>query len=78
MPKGCEIVDCHNNHKKNPDLSFYLLPNEATEPERRVRWLVAIGRGERADPSKLWSPKSEYHYVCSAHFISGKSSLINY
>ena len=70
MPKGCCVPGCINNSKKNEDLSFYLIPSEATEPQRRVLWLQRIRRQD--ENGKLWVPKSEYHYVCSAHFISGK------
>ena len=60
---------CTTNKLKNPDLSFYLLPSEATEPERRLLLLQAIRREDK--DGKLWSPASDYHYVCSRHFIEG-------
>ncbi len=47
-----------------------MIPNEATEPHRRTLWLQAIRREDVN--GKLWEPKSDYHYVCSEHFIEGK------
>ena len=75
MPKNCCVVGCTNNSVKRNDLSFYLIPSEATEPQRREKWLQAIGRGGTPTSTKLWRPKSEYHYLCSTHFISGKCEL---
>ena len=75
MPKNCCVVGCTNNSVKRNDLSFYLIPSEATEPQRREKWLQAIGRGVTPTSTKLWRPKSEYHYLCSTHFISGKCEL---
>ncbi|XP_029942121.1 zinc finger protein 37-like isoform X2 [Salarias fasciatus] len=79
MVKSCCVVGCTNNKSKNPTLSFYMIPSECTEPERRQLWLQAINRKatskseNRLTPlhNNLWHPRSDYTYVCSAHFISG-------
>ncbi|XP_022780598.1 uncharacterized protein LOC111321874 [Stylophora pistillata] len=37
-------------------------------------WLKAINRGTEEARGKLWEPKSDYTYVCSANFLSGKKT----
>ena len=64
MPKNC-IVGCI----KINDLAFYVIPNEATEPERKGMWHVG--------PTNMYRPRSEYHYVCSSHLISGRSDYMH-
>eukprot|EP00794_Sanderia_malayensis_P013390 gene13390-14763_t len=67
MAKSCCLTFCHSNKARNENLSFYMIPNEATEPHRRTLWLQAI---QREDVNgKLWHPKSDYHFVCSKHFV---------
>ena len=75
MPKSCCVTNCCVNKKKNPELSFYLIPSEATEPERRMLWIQAVRREDVN--GKLWQPKSEYHYVCSKHFIGWFIKFLN-
>lgn len=75
MNKDCCVVGCTNNNTKNNKLSFHFIPNEATEPERREKWLQAIGivKGVNKTSIKIERPASgsDYHdYVCSDHFIS--------
>ncbi|XP_034036458.1 gastrula zinc finger protein xFG20-1-like isoform X2 [Thalassophryne amazonica] len=74
MPKSCCIVGCTNNSAKREDLSFYMIPSEATEPERREKWLQVIGRRANPGSTELWRPKSDYHYVCSSHFTGKKNN----
>lgn len=69
MPKSCAFALCINNKESCPHLSFYLIPNETTEPDRRINWLQLIRRDGGKD--RLWNPRSDYHYVCSNHFITG-------
>ncbi|XP_041347146.1 THAP domain-containing protein 7-like [Gigantopelta aegis] len=75
MVKHCCVFNCSNNKARQDKLSFYMIPNEVTEPERRKRWIQAIGRAHINDDgtisNKMWEPRSDYTYVCSAHFISG-------
>ena len=73
MPKSCCVAGCTANAKKNENLKFFILP---TDGLRRKRWLSFVGRaamdaGGKVDHSKVWSPRSSHHYVCSQHFISG-------
>lgn len=63
MVKSCCAVGCANRLTKGSALSFYRFP---TDSDRRSRWIAAINR-------KDWCP-TEYSYVCSAHFVSGKKS----
>ena len=60
MVKSCCAVGCLT---KGSSQSFYRFP---TENDRRRRWISAINR-------KDWRP-TQYSYVCSAHFVSGKKS----
>jgi len=75
MVKSCCVVGCTANKAKNPDISFYMIPNEATEPERRLSWLAAIDRATCDDHTKAWVPKSDYTYVCSQHFVTSEGLL---
>ena len=75
MPKSCCVFSCTNNVKNHPELSFYLLPSNK---ERRRLWLQAISRASLLSPTKPWSPKSKYVYVCSRHFISGEWSVYSF
>ena len=63
MVKSCCAVGCVNHLTKGSSLSFYRFP---TDNDRRRRWISAINR-------KDWRP-TQYSYVCSAHFVSGKKS----
>ena len=68
MPKSCCVILYTTNKLKNLDLSVYLLPSEATEPEGLL-WLQAIQREDK--DGELWSTASDYHYVSSRYFIDG-------
>ena len=71
---GCDYHPCRAQVKR----SFFRIPavilhhDEETKlisTERRKRWLIAIRRADRE--------LNEYDRVCSRHFISGKSTIIN-
>ena len=63
MVKSCVAVGCANRSKKGSKLSFYRFPADV---DRRQKWIAAVKR-------KSWQP-SEYSWICSAHFISGRKS----
>jgi hypothetical protein len=63
------VYGCTSNSIKHPESKFYMLPNRVTQPARRDRWLQAINRFDVLKRTR-WSPKSDYSYVCSAHFIT--------
>ena len=63
MVKSCCDVGCANRLSKGTTLLFYRFP---VDPDRRSRWIAAVKR-------ECWKP-TEYSFVCSAHFISGKKS----
>ena len=63
MHEECCAVGCVNRLTKGSSLSFYRFP---TDNDRRRCWISAIKR-------KDWGP-TQYSYVCSAHFVSGKKS----
>ena len=74
MGRHCCVTYCTNNSAKTTGISYYQIP---TNPEKRLKWCKAINRvattaDGRVIPGKLWVPKSDYHYVCSQHFISGR------
>ena len=61
--KSCVAVGCTNRSENGSKLSFYRFPADS---ERRLKWVAAIQR-------KNWEP-SNYSWICSAHFVSGKKS----
>ena len=63
MVKNCCTVGCHNVYKKGSGIHFYRFP---TEPDRRAKWVSAIHR-------EGWVP-TEYSWLCSEHFVTGKKS----
>ena len=63
MVKSCFAVGCPNCYHKGCGLSFYRFP---ANHSRRNKRLAAIKR-------KDWQP-SDYSWICSAHFVSGKKS----
>ncbi|CAH2034581.1 unnamed protein product, partial [Iphiclides podalirius] len=56
------IVDGCRNMEKDTDLTFYVIP---ANPERRVKWLKAIGRTDLLD--NMYIRQMGYR-VCSIHF----------
>ena len=63
MVKSCCVVGCTNCYHRGCGLSFYRFPTDSCG---RRKCIAAIKR-------KDWQP-SEYSWVCSAHFVSGKKS----
>ena len=93
MVKNCCVLSCHNNRTTFPHLSYYIIPSETGDPAKRAAWLRAlgvfhdrllaereIGGGwpEGAEVAVPWTPGSDYAYVCSEHFVSGKSDKFGY
>jgi len=62
----CCVPLCYNNSKRNPNLSWYVLPKDRT---LRKKWLHKISRVD-------FKPSSS-HRVCSAHFLGGKKTYMN-
>ena len=62
MAKSCCAVGCTNQATKGSGMSFYSFPPDS---EQR-RWIVAVRR-------ENWTP-SEHTWICSAHFVNGKSN----
>ena len=62
---GC-VPECFNNSLRNPELSYYVIPNgnSKEKQELRKRWLHLISR-------KNFHP-GPGHRVCSEHFVGGK------
>ncbi len=64
MPKSCCVVGCTTNRLKNPELSFYKLPNRKNKLLRREKWTQAIGceaqssgkMGKLLDPDAVCIP----------------------
>ena len=63
MVRSCCAVGCKNRHSSESDIVFYRFP---VDPDRRNRWVAAIKR-------ESWEP-TEYSFVCSVHFVSGRKS----
>ena len=53
----CCVPFCYSNSKRNPELSYYVIPKDS---KLRKRWLAMISR-------KGFSPTAS-HRVCSLHF----------
>ena len=62
MVKNCCVVGCSNRSSKNRGTSCYRFPSG---PERRSKWIATVKR-------ENWEP-AEHSWICSAHFINGKS-----
>ena len=62
----CCIPTCNSNTKRNPELSYYKIPNDK---KLRRMWLHWIGRAN-------FKPKN-HHRVCSKHFIGGKKTCLH-
>lgn len=67
----CCVPGCSNNHKRNPELSFYNFPNGKSQESKELRkkWINLI-------PRKDFSPTMG-HRVCSEHFPGGKKTYMN-
>ena len=63
MVKSCCAVGCANRYSKDAGIPFYHFP---TNPEKKALWVAAVNR-------KDWA-RSEYSWICGAHFISGCKS----
>ena len=72
MSRSSCVENCSNNAKSQPNLNFYILPDDK---QQHRRWLQAVGRTQIDENGKVLdktrSPKTQYHYVCSEHFVTG-------
>ena len=68
----CCVPDCFSNSKRNPELSFYNLPNGKSKErqELRKKWLHMISRKDFKDPGLG-------HRVCSKHLVGGQKTYMN-
>lgn len=67
MAKSCPVVGCTHNRVKNPELSFYKLPNRKTEPLRRQKWITLQAMCSTLEETDLtwgartaWSSKTRH------------------
>ena len=67
----CCIPECFRNSLRNPELSFYIIPNGVSNSKQdlRKKWLYMISR-------KDFYP-GPGHRVCSEHFVGGKKTYMN-
>ena len=67
----CCVPECFNNSLRNPELSYYVIPNGNSKEnqELRKRWLHLISRRD-------FHPGPR-HSVCSEHFVGGKKTYMN-
>ena len=68
----CCVPDCFSNSKRNPEPSFYNLPNGKSKERQELpkKWLHMISREDFKD-SGLG------HRVCSKHFVGGQKTYMN-
>ncbi|XP_060782767.1 THAP domain-containing protein 1-like [Neoarius graeffei] len=64
---------CHNRRGQKSGRKFHRLPRD---PDRRAKWIAAIGRADPNNKNKAWVPtgRNDHWRLCSDHFISGKKS----
>ncbi len=75
-PPGTWLGTTAVNKLKTPELSFYKLPSHKSQPLRRQKWIQAIRREASAGRiGQLCDPDTQYAYVCSKHFVTGKSNI---
>ena len=67
----CCVPECFRNSLRNPELSFYVIPNgvSKSKQDRRKNWLHMISRKD------LYPGPG--HRVCSEHFVGGKKTYMN-
>ena len=63
----CCIPQCHNNNRKNPELSFHKIQKNAN---LKKKWIQLLKRKGVREPGPS-------HRVCSAHFAEGKKTYSN-
>ncbi|XP_052787725.1 THAP domain-containing protein 2-like [Mya arenaria] len=76
MPTSCSAPGCTQRFVKDSGVRFFRFPKEK---ERRLKWLLAIGRRSLSDRQhvKLWEP-SDHDRLCSMHFAEGTPSKDQY
>jgi len=72
MPRSCVAVGCTNHQLMGKDISFHIFPNKTRKKEKWEKWVLAMKR-INADGTP-WYPGSNYVYVCSEHFQTGRPS----
>ncbi len=68
----CCVPECFSNSSRNPELSFYAIPNGKSKEklELRRRWLHMISQKNFDNPGTV-------HRVCSKHFVGGCKTYMN-
>ena len=68
----CCVPECFSNSLRDPDLSYYIIPNGRSKEKQELRkgWLQMIARKNFDNPG-------QGHRVCSKHFIRGRKSYMN-
>ncbi|WAR07259.1 LOW QUALITY PROTEIN: THAP2-like protein [Mya arenaria] len=76
MPTSCSAPGCTQRFVKDSGVRFFRFPKEK---ERRLKWLLAIGRRSLSNRQhvKLWEP-SDHDCLCSMHFAEGTPSKDHY
>ena len=68
----CCVPECFNNSLRNPELSYYVIPNEKSKEKQwlRKRWLHMISH-------QNFENSGVRQRVCSKHFVSGQKTYRN-
>ena len=68
----CCVPECFSNSLRDPQLSFYVIPNGKSKEKQvlRKRWLHMISRKNFDNPG-------QGHRVCSKHFVDGRKTYMN-
>ena len=74
MVKSCCAIGCTNRFRQQSDggVRFYRFP---ADPERTKRWCHAIKRMDPDNRLVSWTA-STHSYICAAHFVGGKWTVI--
>ena len=62
----CAAHGCNNNKKRNPNLTFFVVPKDRNDPDRWKRWIQYSRRADLMDKSFEYCNK--YIAFCPIHF----------
>lgn len=72
MPAHCVAVGCKNYFYGKPGIKYFQFPCAKFYPKKREAWIAAVRR--KNEDGSSWTP-GPHSRLCSAHFITGRSTL---